>query len=566
MEKVSVPTNPGRLINAVARIGYDPEVAVCDLIDNCIDADATSITVKLRKNEREGQSDIIESYMIADNGIGMDRDTLIGAFTLGTDRDYRPGSLGKFGIGLKSAGLSLGNEITILTQKVDLEPICARLSMSDVEQSGKYEVELGEVPDDLLTIWEAAGIDGHGTVLLIRQPTDGQPAHADFQSYLQRYCSIVYHRFLGGDVQSISMTIGDKKLKSFDPLFMKEVQKDLNPQTWDGKTPHLLLEDTQIPLLGESVVANIAATHLVHPPSFNAEQRRRAQEDYAIVIDPYTRRPRHGFYVYRNNRVIALAERFHGLVPASTQHYAFKARLMFDESADAILSLDVKKRHCQLPRVVRQNLKSTIGEYLTKSNEAWRHAGEIEQERIGAGRNTRANESIASAIVADLDYMPGSDPSDDKALETRKRRQEDIAAEAKEAVQDPKGIEKLEKGAEDGDAVVPVDGLRKNAMWWPYPAITLNRSETLINKNHTWVAEAYRASESSPDITIVLHHLFTILARAELEVRAMPDRGISKEDVDKIFDRFRVRSSTIGEDLAAHLAATLQGDAVDDDA
>ena len=43
MERVPVPIAPGRLINAVARIGYDPEVALTDLIDNSIDAESQNI-------------------------------------------------------------------------------------------------------------------------------------------------------------------------------------------------------------------------------------------------------------------------------------------------------------------------------------------------------------------------------------------------------------------------------------------------------------------------------------------------------------------------------------------
>lgn len=154
MEKVNVPTNAGRLIHAVARIGYDTEVALCDLIDNCIDAEASRIWVDLKKDEheQEGQSDTIAAYQISDDGTGMDRDTLVGAFTLGTSREYRSGSLGKFGLGLKSAGLSLGSEITILTQKKGCDPLCARLSMFEVEQSGKYEVDLGEIPEPLLPV------------------------------------------------------------------------------------------------------------------------------------------------------------------------------------------------------------------------------------------------------------------------------------------------------------------------------------------------------------------------------------------------------------------------------
>ena len=564
MKKVSVPTNAGRLIHAVARIGYDTEVALCDLIDNCIDADATSIRVDLKKDEheQEGQSDTIAAYQISDDGIGMDRDTLIGAFTLGTSREYRSGSLGKFGLGLKSAGLSLGSEITILTQSEGSDPLCARLSMLDVEQSGKYEVDLGDIPDALLPVWDSSSIDGHGTILLIDNLTDGQPPHATFQDYLRRYCATIYHRFMERD-NPLRIEIGGATLDPFDPLFLAEVRKEaLIPQTWDGLTPHLLLEDEI--QLGESV-ASIAATHLVHPPSFGPDQRK-AQEGYGIVADPYTKRPRHGFYVYRNDRVIVLAERFRGLVPAQQQSYAFKARLMFDESADAILSLDVKKRHCQLPREVRQNLKAAIDHYVRMSSEAWREAGQAVRAKSGETIDIRTNEGIATTTVPSLDYMPGNVPDDDASLKVRKERQEKISEEAKAAVQDPQGPSLLEKGAKDGDAVIPVEGLRSNAMWWPYPAVSFNRAETLVNRQHTWVAEAYRAAaEDTPAITVVLHHLFTILARAELEVRATNWKDIGNEHVDLVFDRFRKRTSIIGEDLADRLADMLNDGSTDDD-
>lgn len=45
MEKVKVHASPGRLINAVANMGYDHEVAICDLIDNSIDANATTVNI-----------------------------------------------------------------------------------------------------------------------------------------------------------------------------------------------------------------------------------------------------------------------------------------------------------------------------------------------------------------------------------------------------------------------------------------------------------------------------------------------------------------------------------------
>jgi hypothetical protein len=122
MERVDVPAAPGRLIYAVARIGYDPEVALCDLIDNCLDARATniSVTVVPEYHAEDGETDTIAQYILSDDGCGMDRDTLVRAFTLGSERAYPKGSLGKFGLGLKSAGLSLGNRIVVLSKTSDM--------------------------------------------------------------------------------------------------------------------------------------------------------------------------------------------------------------------------------------------------------------------------------------------------------------------------------------------------------------------------------------------------------------------------------------------------------------
>ena len=558
LEKVNVPANPGRLIGAVASIGYDPEVALCDLIDNSIDAHAKKIHIKLEKEEQgdEGRSDTIESYTIIDDGDGMDRDTLLGAFTLGTERDYPHGSLGKFGLGLKSAGLSLGDEIVVLTQRQDHSPLYAKLSRSDIEQSGVYQIDLGDIPDEYAEYWENSVHEGHGTILIIRNLVESRPPYSSFSDYLKRYCSTIYHRFLERESSSIEMRVGSTKLAPFDPLFFSKAESNGplgDPNGWDGKNAHLLLEDT-LDLGGQE--ASIAATHLIHPPSFEKDQAKMAEE-YAINPDPYTGRPRHGFYVYRNERIIVLAERFRGVIGSQTQNYAFKARLMFNESADDLLSLDVKKRHCQLPKGARQNLKAMIRTYQAKSVEAWRSAGRTQQEKRRESSDAVANENLSETPVTSLEYMPGTTLNDAAQIDARKERLGEISSETKDAIHDENSEELLEKHEEVGDVVIPASGLKANAMWLPYPTPSLGKAETIVNKAHSWIAEAYNAAEKEPNVTIILYHLLTILARAELEVRSTPWGDIPTDHIDKVFDRFRKKVSAIGEDLAEKLSEAL---------
>jgi hypothetical protein len=58
--------------------------------------------------------------------------------------------------------------------------------------------------------------------------------------------------------------------------------------------------------------------------------------------------------------------------------------------------------------------------------------------------------------------------------------------------------------------------------------------------------------------TVVLHQLFTILARAELEVRTAPSAGLTREVSTKVFERFRREASAIGGDLAESLGSVRQ--------
>ena len=409
-------------------------------------------------------------------------------------------------------------------------------------------------------------LEKHGTVVVIRELNDNQPPHTKFTQYVRRYCAVVYHRFMERSGSPLRIFVGDEELQPFDPLFLEEADKNgplPEPRKWDGRTAHVLLKSTLD--LGAGKPADIVATHLIHPPSFQADGKRKDMASrYAVDTDPYTRRPRHGFYVYRNDRVIVLAERFHGLVGNQTQNWSFRARLMFDESADDILSLDVKKRHCQLPSAARTHLRSMIEAYQRKSIEAWKNAGLKEEERRGVTRDERANTSIAKAPVSSLDYAPGSDLRDDSAIAARAARQAEISTQTADSIQDPSATPaELDLRAKNDNIVTPVQGLKANAMWLPYPAVEYGKAETVVNKAHSWVAEAYIAAEREPGITVVLHHLFTILARAELEMRSTPWSDLSPMVLDKLFDRFRKKASAIGEDLAEELEEALASDPED---
>ncbi len=122
---VSNEPNAAILIDALQNIGYDNISAITDIVDNSIDAGATKIHIQLEK-EKESLK-----IMIVDNGKGMTKDVLDQALRLGSDTLHDGLSdLGKFGMGLSTAGLALANRTTVFTKSTE-ENIIYK-SMTDV--------------------------------------------------------------------------------------------------------------------------------------------------------------------------------------------------------------------------------------------------------------------------------------------------------------------------------------------------------------------------------------------------------------------------------------------------
>src|SRR5690606_24625945 len=94
---VSIP-DPGRTMEGLRDTGYNFETAVADLIDNSIAADATKVDIQVALDFRGNIR-----LLISDNGTGMNKDGLIQAMQYGSPRRPDPASLGKFGLGLKTA-------------------------------------------------------------------------------------------------------------------------------------------------------------------------------------------------------------------------------------------------------------------------------------------------------------------------------------------------------------------------------------------------------------------------------------------------------------------------------
>ena len=100
----------GRLIGSLRDMGYEFATAVADLVDNSIEADASTVSVDI---EFEGGDSWVR---IADDGSGMAPVALREAMRYGSTRRYSDDDLGKFGLGLKVASLSQCRRLSVASR------------------------------------------------------------------------------------------------------------------------------------------------------------------------------------------------------------------------------------------------------------------------------------------------------------------------------------------------------------------------------------------------------------------------------------------------------------------
>lgn len=109
MEEIDI-TPDISLMPKLGFAGYSAPQAIGELVDNAIDAridgEELNVSIKIQK----------DSISVADNGTGMDKEVASKSFILAFSK--KTGQLGEFGLGMKTACLSLGDYFEIFTSSL----------------------------------------------------------------------------------------------------------------------------------------------------------------------------------------------------------------------------------------------------------------------------------------------------------------------------------------------------------------------------------------------------------------------------------------------------------------
>ena len=376
---IEVLPDPSRMVEGLRDTGYSFETAVADLVDNSIAADATVIKIWI---QMDFSGEI--TLMIADNGIGMDEVGLVNAMKYGSSRRESPHSLGKFGLGLKTASTAFCRCLSVVTRPRKDQPVYKAVwDLDHVKESGKWEV-LMEAPEEVelrhldivangasgtLVIWKK--IDRLLKEYKVKGGQTAQRALKGKKTDLNFHLSMVYQRFLDPsdprEQHKISIWLDDQELKPWDP-FRKDESTPVLETTAE-------VEDEE----SETLLGKFTIKAFVLP----------RKEDFSSIESWQSARLSNklqGMYIYRENRLIHFAD-WLGMWDLEPHLTLLRVEFSFDESLDDAFEVDIKKSKITLHDELRRWLKD---EFLPPARRA-------AEDRSRKGTKRKEGEKVKGA-------------------------------------------------------------------------------------------------------------------------------------------------------------------------
>ncbi len=388
----------GRLITALRQIGYSLEQAVADLVDNSINANASTVLIRFLHDGND-----IKAVAVADDGLGMDEEGIRNAMRFGSREAADVGALGKFGMGLKLASLSHAQTLNVYS-RTGGDSGGRRWTLEGIRKGWMCERVRADVAATMLDRkWGPIDLSEGGT-LVLWEDLDKLPSHrrglkytlTSLETRLRLHLGLCFHRF----IESGSLRI------CIDQLLISRVgqgmQSDITPLNPFGyeKSGH-----PEYPRRLTTKLSGIGPLEVeahIWPAKSEAPEYRLGRRSSA----------RQGFYFYRNGRLIQ-AGGWNGLLHDETEPHSSLARIRVDLPVeyDGDFGINVQKSTVLVPPVFGEVLEArssdgqTFEDYRRDAIEVYRNA---ESLRSGAGKFPRKGlPDVALKELGSLYSRPG---------------------------------------------------------------------------------------------------------------------------------------------------------------
>ena len=492
-----------RLVDSLRDTGYSPEAAFADIVDNSIAAGASNIRIELVNL----LGDLRVIFM--DDGQGMDEAQLLAGMRYGAPKRENPKSLGKFGMGLKTASTAFCQRLVVLSVK-DGEESARAWDLDTIRKTDRWELETpdsDDYHDELEELREFSEESSSGTMVIWekvdRLITLGDDRKIDKQlinlgKELNDELSAVFARFLDHQDEScpnvsISLVAGtqpEAELSPWDPLCRK-----LNVDNSEGaRVKKLPTRTVKAQMEGAERHSFMVTGSIL--PSQN-DMTAEEQEKVRYTLD------NQGFYIYREGRLIWHDGWPQRMYKKESKITRLRVVLDFTHELDELFKIDFRKSRIIIPKAVRDELKKIVAPWRNHTQHGGGKTADsdnAEAQEQKSKRHQRANNAIG------------------KHKEQTKLASVEIAGE-KAHIRNrhnikPVEVEGVQIYPESNVRVREESSLNGNVLW---SAALDHEGETCVQlgQSHPYFDRLYAACKDSADAMMALDMLLWSLANAE---------------------------------------------------
>lgn len=516
-----------RLIHGLRDTGYNFNTAAADIIDNSIAAGAERVDVMFDM-DTEGRKIIT----FADDGHGMTAEQLYGAMRYGAPVRANRASLGKFGLGLKTASSSVCRHYTVLSRR-SAEQQLAKLAwdLDHVAAVNRWEMLREPVTADERERFEEL-IGDHGTMVVWRKcdrildkeysaPGGTQEMNALKRKAtgLKKHCALVYYRFLDttdARERNVRITVDGENVLPWNPFYVEK-----SDQVLDEKHQTIPLELAN----GEVHYASMRAFILPRKKDLS-----KAEQEIARIANHSQ-----GFYIHREGRVIhhgGWLGVFGGVEPHTS---LLRIEFDFGHELDDAFKVDVKKSRILFDPALEDLLKTILTPIYREADNRYRNKT-LQDISSGSGiDHSASNTNINNTTGRKEPTVESYDPTTGEA--TIQNRQGRVV------------LHNITKTNIDPEAVYvqPVEFLPSGDLYepamHPIEGSEILRTSVKINKSHDFYAKIYIRAQSNGYSIEGMDYLLWALAAAELDN--------TNKDLEPLFQDIR-------EEVSANLKRLLR--------
>ncbi|WP_456364197.1 ATP-binding protein [Priestia aryabhattai] len=348
-----------RIYDVLRSSGFSNQTAMGELLDNAVDAGAEEIDVYVFENNGN------KNLMVVDDGKGMSFQILEDSLKLAKEIKTGINELGKFGMGMKTAALSMSAHFEIYTKTATSDKILiADFNIKDIEAKGSFETIIREAAEDEVMFFQSkvGRRKKSGTIILIKNCDRLDTTFPTFVKQMETYIGLTYKNYID---KGIRFTVSDlpvrgERILSIDPLMKDDEETNLLKDREEIKILYTNNHNTD----SESrIVLSAAIVPKPHTRDLEGTQVKKIMKSNSLGISKKDQ----GIYFYREGRMVGQAMAWTNLFgDKQNQKMRFRFEIDFKSELDNEIKMNYQKGNVEPNDRLKKQLSNAIQPILNQ--------------------------------------------------------------------------------------------------------------------------------------------------------------------------------------------------------